>query len=57
MKGENLMVFPSTAEGFRDANRTLSSLHGNEGVSFHTVRLPEYCCVWLLNMNLGEGYA
>jgi hypothetical protein len=33
-KGENFMVVPSTADGFRPAIRALRSLEGTEGVSF-----------------------
>jgi hypothetical protein len=36
LKGENLMVVPSTADGFRDVVSALRSLDGGEGVSFHT---------------------
>jgi hypothetical protein len=48
------MVVPSTADGFRAAIRTLRSLDGKEGVSFHTFTLPEDCCVRLLVKNLGR---
>jgi hypothetical protein len=55
LKGEKLMVIPSTAYGFRATIRTLRSLDGKEGVSFHTFTLPEDRCVRLLVKNLGKG--
>jgi hypothetical protein len=54
LKGENLMVVPSTAEAFRAAIRTLRSLDRQEGVSFHTFTLTEDRCVRLLVKNLGR---
>jgi len=41
LKGEKLMVVPSTADGFRAAVSALRSLDWKEGVSFHTFTLPE----------------
>jgi len=41
MKGEKLMVVPSTAEWFWDSVSALPSLDVNDGVSFHTFTLPE----------------
>jgi hypothetical protein len=55
IKGEKLMVVPSTAEGFRAAVSALRSLDGKEGVSFHTFTLTEDRCVRLLVKNLGRG--
>jgi hypothetical protein len=49
------MVVPSTADGFRTVVSALRSLDEGEGVSFHTFRLPEDCCVRLLVKNLGRG--
>jgi hypothetical protein len=48
------MVVPSTVDGFRPTIRTLRSLDGKEGVSFHTFTLPKDCCVQLLVQNLGR---
>jgi hypothetical protein len=48
------MVVPSTVDGFRAAIRTLRSLDGKEGVSFHTFTLPEDRCLRLLVKNLGR---
>ena len=47
LKGEELMVVPSTADGFRAAASTLRSLDGKDGVSFHTFMLPEDHCACL----------
>jgi hypothetical protein len=55
LKGERLMVFPSTADGFRAVVSALRSLDGRDGVSFHTFTLPEDRCVPLLVKNLGRG--
>jgi hypothetical protein len=55
LKGEKLMVVPSTADGFTDVVSTLRSLDEGEGVSFHTFTLPEDRCVRLLVKNLGRG--
>jgi len=55
LKGEKLMVVPSTADRFRAAVSALRSLDGREGVSFHTFTLPEDHCVRLLVKNLGKG--
>jgi hypothetical protein len=55
LKSEELMVVPSTADGFRDAVSALRSLDGREGVSFHTFTLPEDRCLRLLVKNLGRG--
>ena len=57
LKGENLMVVPSTADGFRAAVSALQSLDGKEAVSFHIFTFPEDRCVRLLVKNLGRGYA
>jgi len=48
LKGEKLMVVPSTADGFRASVTALRFLDGKEGVSFHTFKLPENRCVRLL---------
>jgi len=53
-KAEDLMVVPSTANGFRAAVNALPSIDG-EGVSFHTFTLPEDSCARLLVKNLGRG--
>jgi hypothetical protein len=55
MKGEKVMVVPSTADGFRAAILALRSLDGKEGVNFHKFTLPEDRCVRLLVKNLGKG--
>jgi hypothetical protein len=55
LKGENLMVVPATANGFRAVVSALRSLDGREGVSFHAFKLPEDRCVRLLVKNLGRG--
>jgi len=55
LKSENLMVVPSTADGFRAAVIALRSLDGKYGVSFHTFTLPEDRCARLLVKNLGRG--
>ena len=49
------MVVPSTADGFRAAVSSLSSLDGKEGVSFHNFILPDDRCVRLLVKKLGRG--
>ena len=54
LKGEKLMVVPSTADGFRAAVSALRSHDGKDGVSFHTFTLPENRCVRLLVKNLGR---
>jgi hypothetical protein len=54
LKGAHLMVVPSRADGFRAAIRTLRSLDGKEGLSFHNFTLPEDRCVRLLVKNLGR---
>jgi hypothetical protein len=54
LKAEKLMVVPSTANGFREAVSALRSLDGGEGVSFHTITLPEDRCVRILVKNLGR---
>jgi hypothetical protein len=51
LRDEKLMVVPSTADGFRAA---LRSLDRKDGVSFHTVTLPEDSCARLLVKNLGS---
>jgi len=45
LKGEKLMVVPSTADRFRATVSALWSLNGKEGVSFYTFMLPEDHCV------------
>ena len=55
LKGEKLMVVPSTADGFRAAVSALRSLDGKDGVSFHTFTLPEDRYVRLLVKNLRRG--
>jgi hypothetical protein len=54
LKAEKLVVFPSTAEGFRAADSALRFLDGNSGVRFHTYSLPEDRCVRLLIKHLGK---
>jgi len=55
IKGENIMVVPSTADGFSAAVSTLRSFDEKDGVSFHTFTLQTYCCARLLVKNLGRG--
>jgi len=55
LKTDNLMVVPSTADGFRSAVSALRSLDGKDGVSFHTFTLPEDRCARLLLKNVGRG--
>ena len=55
LKGEKVMVVPSTADGFQTAVSALRSLDGKDGVRFHTFTLPKECCVRLLVKNLGRG--
>jgi len=52
LKGEKLMVVPSTADEFRTAVSALRSLDGKAGVSFHIFTLPEDRCARLLVKNL-----
>ena len=47
LKGDKLMVVPSTADGFRATVSALLSLDGKEGVSFLTLNLREDGCVRL----------
>ena len=54
LEGENLVVVPSTADGFRAAVSALGSFDGKDGVSFHTFKLPEDRCARLLVKNLGR---
>jgi hypothetical protein len=54
LKGEKLMVIPSTADGFRAEVSMLSSLDGKEGVSFHTFSPQEDRCVQLVVKNPGR---
>jgi hypothetical protein len=54
MKGENLMVVPSTAEGFRAAIRGLRSLEGMEGLRFHIFTFPGDGFLRLLVKKLGK---
>jgi hypothetical protein len=44
IKGEKLMVVPSTADGFRAAVIAQRSLDGEDGVSFHTFTLQGGRC-------------
>jgi hypothetical protein len=55
LKGEKLMVVPTTTDGFRAAVSSLRSLDGKEGVSFNTFTLPKDRCVRLLEKNLVRG--
>jgi hypothetical protein len=55
LKGEKLIVLPSTADGFRDAVSSLRSLDGKGVGSFHNFMLPEDRCLWLLVKDLGRG--
>jgi hypothetical protein len=57
LKGEKLMVVPSTADSFRAVVSALRSLDGRKGVNFHTFTLPEDRCVRLLVKNLSMEYA
>jgi hypothetical protein len=54
MRGENLMLVPETAEGFRATIRALRSLGEDKGVSFHTFSLPEDRCVRILLKKVGK---
>jgi hypothetical protein len=54
LKGEKVIMVPSTADGFRAAISTLRSLDEKEGVSIHTFALQEDRCVRLLVKNLGR---
>jgi hypothetical protein len=53
-KGEKLVVIPSTADGFTASVIALRFLDGKEGVSFHSLTLPEDRLVLLLVKNLGR---
>ena len=55
IKGENLMVVPSTDDGLRVYVSTMRSLDWKEGVSFHTFTLVEERCVRFLVKNLVSG--
>ena len=55
LKGENLIVVPSIANGFRPAVSELRSLDAKEGMNFHTFSLPEECCVRPLVKEVGRG--
>ena len=55
LKGEKLMVVPSTADGFRAAVSALRSLDGKGDVSFHTFTLPDDRCARILVKKLGSG--
>jgi len=57
LKSENLIVVPSTADGFRAVISALRFLDGKDSVSFHTFTLPEDHCARLLVKNLGRGMA
>jgi hypothetical protein len=54
IKNKNLIVFPSTADGFRAAVSALHSLDGKECVSFHPFTRPEDHCMRLLVKKLGR---
>jgi len=54
LKGEKLMVVPSNADGFTAAVSALRSLHGKDGVCFHTFTLRGDRCARLLVKNLGR---
>jgi len=54
LNAKKLMVFPTTANGFRAVVSALPSLDGWEGVSFHTFTITEYRCVRLLVKKLGR---
>jgi hypothetical protein len=54
LKAEKLMVVPSTAEGFRATVSALRSHDERQGVSFHTISLPEDRRVRLLVKNIGK---
>jgi hypothetical protein len=54
LEAEKLMVVPSTADGFRATVSALRSLHGREGLNFHTFSLQVERCVRLLVKNLGQ---
>jgi len=55
LKDEKWMVVPSTADGFRVAVSALRSLHGKDGVSFHTFTLPDDRCAQFLVKNFFRG--
>ena len=55
LKGEKLMVIPSTDDVFIASVSALQSLDGKEVVSLHTFTLPEDCCVRHLAKNLVRG--
>jgi len=55
LKGEKLMVVPSTADGFKVAVSAPRPLDGKDGVSFHTFTAPDDHCARLLVKNLGRG--
>jgi hypothetical protein len=55
LKSEKFIVVPLTADGFRAAVSALRAFDGREGVSFHSLTLPEDRCVWLLVKELGRG--
>jgi len=55
LKGEKLMVAPSTVDGFRAAISALSSLDWKDGVSFLTFTLPDDRCARRLVKKLGRG--
>ena len=57
LNGENLLVVPSTADGFRAAVSLLCSLDGKKGVTFHTFTLPMDRCVRLLEKKTVKGHA
>jgi hypothetical protein len=54
LKGEKLMVVPSTADGSEPWSAHCGPSMGG-GESFHTFTLPEDRCVWLLVKKLGMG--
>ena len=55
IKGEKLMVVPSTADGFRAAVSELWSLDWKDGVRFHIFTLLEDRCARLLVKNMSRG--
>jgi hypothetical protein len=43
--GGGLLIVPRTPDGFRATAIALQTLDESKGVSFHTLFLPEDCCV------------
>jgi hypothetical protein len=54
LKGEKLIILLSTVKVFRAAISTLRPLDCKDGVSFHTFKLPEDCCVRILVKKSGN---